>query len=254
MNSSAEQFKYDVIALNEVDSTNAYLFNLYRNDNNISEFLTVSAGYQFKGRGQRTSQGWESNRGENLLFSFLIKPRSVAIKDQFIISQMIALAIKEELDTFSDGFKIKWPNDIYWHDKKIAGILIETELKGSTFDVAIIGVGLNLLQTIFYGDAPNPISLIQITDKEINQNELMDNILIRFQSYYKSYNKHQNGLNIYQRYLKSIYRLKVRATYNDKNGDFIGRIIGVDKYGFLLLEDDQLSIRKYAFKEVRYKI
>ena len=98
--SKEDVFQYDLVELAEVDSTNAYLLNLYRNNQITSDFMTVSADYQLKGRGQRSSQGWESKRGKNLLFSFLISPQFIVIKDQFVISQMVALAVKEELDTF----------------------------------------------------------------------------------------------------------------------------------------------------------
>lgn len=247
-----EDFQYSLVELAEVDSTNAYLFTLYRDNQVTSDFMTVSADYQLKGKGQRSSQGWESKRGKNLLFSFLVNPQFIVIKDQFIISQMIALAVKEELDTFADGFKIKWPNDIYWQNKKIAGILIETELKGSVFDVAIVGIGLNLHQLFFDGDAPNPISLVQITDKVINRNEIMNHILLRFKTYYYNYWMKQDYLAISQRYLSNLYRLNEMAVYNDTDGDFKGKIVGVDKPGFLLIEDEKSSIRRYAFKEVRY--
>jgi len=248
-----QDFKYSLVELDEVDSTNAYLLNRYRAQQVISELMTVSAQYQFKGRGQRSSQGWESNRGENLLFSFIINPRSIAIKDQFIISQMVALAVKEELDIFADGFKIKWPNDIYWHDKKIAGILIETELMGSIFDVAVIGIGLNLHQKEFKGDAPNPISLVQITDKSIRKNEILNHILMRFKTYYDDYLSMEDNTVISQRYLEKLYKLNQMATYSDANGEFKGKIVNVDRQGFLFIEDEQLFTRRYAFKEVRYK-
>lgn len=248
-----EDFRYSLVELDEVDSTNAYLLNLYRTQQVTSELMTVSAQYQLKGRGQRSSQGWESNRGENLLFSFVINPRGVAIKDQFIISQMVALAVEEELNTFADGFKIKWPNDIYWHDNKIAGILIETELIGSIFDVAVIGIGLNLNQKEFKGDAPNPISLVQITDKSIRQDEILNHILMRFKTYYDDYISRQDNTVISQRYLEKLYRLNQMAIYSDADGEFKGKIVNVDKQGLLFIEDEQLSTRRYAFKEVRYK-
>ena len=126
-------------------------------------------------------------------------------------------------------------------------------MNGSVFDVAIIGIGLNLYQLFFNGDAPNPISLVQIIDKEINQNEIMNHILLRFKTYYDAYRKKQDYLEISQRYLNNLYRLNEMAIYNDNKGDFRGEIVGVDKPGFLLIKDDQSFIRRYAFKEVRYK-
>jgi len=249
-----EDFQYSLVELSEVDSTNAYLFDLYHKQQIVSDLMTVSAKYQSKGRGQRTSQGWESNWGENLLFSFLINPRPIAIRDQFVLSQMVALAVKEELDTFDDGFRIKWPNDIYWHDKKIAGILIETELEGAVFEVAVVGIGLNLHQRFFNSDAPNPISLKQITDRAINQNEILNHILIRFRTDYDAYVKTYDSEAIMQRYMKDLYRLNEMATYIDDKGAFQGKIVDVDKQGFLLIEDDQSCTRRYAFKEVKYKI
>ena len=141
---SPDIFPVPLIHISETNSTNNYLQSLCSKQK-VEELTVVVADFQTSGRGQR-GNSWESDSGKNLLFSIVIFPEFLEARRQFLISQIISLAIKEELDTYTTDISIKWPNDIYWHDKKIAGILIENVLSGSTFSRAIIGMGLNINQ------------------------------------------------------------------------------------------------------------
>ena len=123
--------------------------------------MVVWAEYQTAGRGCGTNQ-WESERGKNLTFSILIHPKDLPATQQFHISMAISLAICEALEQYIGDVSIKWPNDIYWRNGKIGGILIENTLKGSIIMESIIGVGLNVNQRIFKSNAPNPVSMWQI--------------------------------------------------------------------------------------------
>ena len=145
---SPDIFPVPLIHISETNSTNNYLQSLCSKQK-VEELTVVVADFQTSGRGQR-GNSWESDSGKNLLFSIVIFPEFLEARRQFLISQIISLAIKEELDTYTTDISIKWPNDIYWHDKKIAGILIENVLSGSTFSRAIIGMGLNINQKNFY--------------------------------------------------------------------------------------------------------
>jgi BirA family biotin operon repressor/biotin-[acetyl-CoA-carboxylase] ligase len=132
----------------------------------------VVADYQTAGRGCGTNR-WESERGRNLLFSLLIRPHGLSANRQFHLSMAISLAISETLGQHVGDVSIKWPNDIYWRDGKIAGILIEHTLQGALIKDSIIGVGLNVNQREFRSDAPNPVSLWQISGQETNREELL---------------------------------------------------------------------------------
>src|SRR5690554_2262357 len=133
-----------IVRLDEVESTNLYLRQLVREEH-PEEGSVVIADYQTGGRGQM-GNSWLSAKGENLLFSLLIYPRGVKANEQFIISRIASLAVKNTLDQFTDDIRIKWPNDIYWKDKKIAGILIENDISGRVITNSIIGIGININQ------------------------------------------------------------------------------------------------------------
>lgn len=105
-------------------------------------------------------------------------------KQQFLISQIVSLAIKEELDTYTTDISIKWPNDIYWKDKKICGMLIENDLMGRNISQSIAGVGININQEVFHSSAPNPVSLFQITGKQYDIFNILEHIMLRIQIYY----------------------------------------------------------------------
>lgn len=130
--------------MEETLSTNDHLAQLCR-DNKAEEFYTVVTNYQTDGKGQRGNT-WEAERGKNILFSIVIYPTALEAKNQFYLSMLTAVSIVAALEKYTDGFSIKWPNDIYWKEKKIAGILIENEVQGKYIAQSIIGIGLNVNQ------------------------------------------------------------------------------------------------------------
>ena len=170
----------------ETDSTNRLLKALLR-DQPLPEGTVVRSGYQLAGRGQGSNR-WESQKGRNLLCSILLRPIHVAIEEQFILSQMVALAIlrslQEALPEEATAFNLKWPNDIYWNNRKLGGILIENSLRGSAITECIIGIGLNINQLQFCSDAPNPVSLRQISGRQHRVMELLKSIHHHLFEYY----------------------------------------------------------------------
>ncbi len=160
-----------------VTSTNDRLAELCQ-EKKIKEFTTLMAEYQTAGKGQR-GNSWESEYGKNLTFSTVFYPQTIAPASQFILSMAVASAICTALAHYvhADCLQIKWPNDIYWKDKKIAGILIENDLTGSQISQSIIGIGININQEEFHSSAPNPVSLRQITQKETDRMEVLNSVL-----------------------------------------------------------------------------
>lgn len=250
--------EWKIVHIDEADSTNRWLrddsasdkHGLTRTENGkVSNSPCQSAGkvvvadYQTAGRGCGTNR-WESERGKNLLFSMLIHPKDVPASRQFRLSMAVSLAICEALEELIGDVSIKWPNDIYWRDGKICGILIENTLTGAVIKDCIIGVGLNVNQRVFHSDAPNPVSLWQISGQDTDRDALLHHILERFGQLLTQ--------DVRQRYLSKIYRRKGFYPYADEKGAFMAEFVDVKDDGHLVLRDDGGTWRTYAFKEVRF--
>lgn len=247
-----EQLSNDrqIIRLEETESTNSYLRDLLKSQH-LEEGSVVVADFQTAGRGQ-VGNSWYSDKGDNLLFSLLIYPTGIPANEQFIISRMVSLAIKNTLDQFADDIRIKWPNDIYWKERKIAGILIENSLQGKIIENSIIGIGLNLNQQIFPVELPNPVSLRQITATEQDKNYILDLLLKEFFLLYKSLQRGEKQV-IEDEYMLDLYRANGYYWYEDANGRFQAEIDNVLPSGHLVLRTlDTNEERIYAFKEVQF--
>ena len=164
---------FRIIHIEETDSTNRWL------KENGEGTMVVVADYQTAGKGCGTNS-WESERGKNLTFSMLIHPTDIPASQQFRITEVVSVALCEVLERYlltvpelAEGLSIKWPNDIYRGDKKICGVLIENRLQGNVIVDSIIGIGLNVNQTEFVSDAPNPVSLRQLLGREIDREALL---------------------------------------------------------------------------------
>ena len=177
--------KTDIIWLERVDSTND---EARRHISEIDNLSVVSALEQTKGRGQRGNR-WSSQPGENLTFSLVVKDFRIKANEQSAISQATALSLIDLLSRHEIKARIKWPNDIYAGDEKICGILIENSLKGSEIDWSIIGIGLNVNQTAFPEDLPNPTSMKLCTGNSnpYNTREILEEFMGIFTGYYREY-------------------------------------------------------------------
>lgn len=239
-----------IISLVETSSTNTELKQLQKKEQ-LPEGFVVTADFQTQGRGQ-AGNSWFSDKGRNLLFSFLLYPKFVIANKQFIISRIISLALKEVLDQYMDNISIKWPNDIYWKDKKIAGMLIENNLMGQQIESSIVGIGLNVNQDEFPIELPNPVSMKQVTGVEYNRDEILMQF---FDAFYRLYHSLQQSKehNIEQKYLRQLYRGKGYYWYEDVNGLFEAKIKDILPSGHLILETSgEKQERQYAFKEVSF--
>ncbi len=239
----------NIINLDETQSTNQYLQELLKNQE-CEEGTCVRAGFQTAGRGQQ-GNFWESEAGKNLTFSLVLYPDFISIAGQFIISQVVSLALKNVLNHYTEGITVKWPNDIYWHDKKIAGILIENSLISSQIEHSIIGIGLNINQEDFQSNAPNPVSLKQITGQDYDLDILHKEMLNSIFNYYLKLIK-GGAEEIRKEYLESLYRNEGFHPYSDENGIFNAKVESVQENGRLCLLTGTGERRLYYFKEVAF--
>lgn len=236
--------KFSIIRLESVDSTNNYIKSLDATTSRTN--LIVLADEQTCGRGSGHNK-WESEKGKNLTCSILIHPTFMQPNRQFLLSMAISNAIS---DTIA-GSSIKWPNDIYVGDRKICGILIECKLQGNFIKDCIIGIGLNINQTIFLSDAPNPISLKSLTGKEYDKELILSQIT---ENFLQQLNKLQNGneLDMRKQYMSRLYRKDGFHLFRDIQSIFSARIHKIEDNGRIILCDATGGFRTYGFKELEF--
>ena len=230
--------EFKVVHIEETDSTNRWL-KTHGDESN----LCVVAEYQTAGRGCGTNS-WESERGKNLTFSMLIHPKDIPASEQFRITEIVSVALCE---TIGMEASIKWPSDIYVGERKICGILIENRLQGRVMKDSIVGIGLNVNQTEFMSDAPNPVSIKQLTGYDTDREALLDDFLHTFEEVSA---RKDTGSD----YRKRLFRLGEKAAFADETGQFEGTIVDVEPDGHLLIRDETGQVRQYAFKEVQFLI
>lgn len=225
---------FSIITIEKVESTQNYLIELSRKTE-LQEGIVINALSQFKGVGQFENK-WESEDGKNLTFSLLLKPRFLNPCDQFLLTQVLSLAISDFLLTQTNKpIYIKWPNDIYIGKNKICGILVNNQLFGATFENSFCGIGLNVNQEIF-PPLPNPTSLFLETGKELDLNETLKAVL---ESIDLRYNQLKLGeIEILQRdYMQRLLYKDIFASYIYKGSEIEARIFDVNEFGHLLLEE-----------------
>ena len=257
--------------LSECDSTNTRLKQLLATGQ-APDY--IYAGYQTAGRGQ-TGNGWESERGKNLVCSILVESRKSKVESLFDLNVAVSVAVHravtgdglrvtgDGLQVTGDEVTIKWPNDIYWGDRKLAGILIENAIVGGELRYAIAGIGLNVNQTEFRSDAPNPISLRQITGREQDIDELMKRLYDEVQKateedvwdYYRAHLYRREGYWPYvEREVSTEPTMNANSQEPIAKNLFRARIEDVLPTGELVLRDEEGKQRIYHFKQVRYVI
>lgn len=241
----------EIIFLKTAVSTNTTASE-YIKTGNAREGLVIRAAYQSAGKGQQGNR-WESDEGKNLLLSIILFPTMVNPEDQFMISRFISLGISDFLNTIISGCRIKWPNDIYAGNDKIAGILIENSITGSTLTSSVAGIGLNVNQEVFPGRIPNPVSLKVITGRDHNITGCLEGLLKYLDKRYKMVITGERD-QIRKDYIESLYRLNEWHEFISGEGIFSGRILSVGDTGLLIVEDRAGRIREFAFKEIEFKL
>jgi BirA family biotin operon repressor/biotin-[acetyl-CoA-carboxylase] ligase len=232
----------------ELPSTNTWLME-FLVAHKLPEGTLVLADHQTKGKGQFGAI-WSSEPFSSLTFSILLKPIFLPISNTYDISICIALAIHDCLNELRPGFKIKWPNDIYFENKKVAGILIENQIHKSTCEHSVVGIGLNVNQTDFF-KLPNATSLKQIIGVNFPVQNLLDRLCETIEARYL-----QLRANMYpsllKSYLEHMYWFNEIHTFQSNAMQFNASIIGILRNGRLLLKFSDGSTRDFEIKELQF--
>ena len=234
--------------LTECHSTNDELLARVRKGDD-QEGLILYTDLQTKGKGQR-GNAWISEPGQNLLFSLLLRPKGLSVKSSHYLNLISGIAICQVLDDqFGLQTELKWPNDVYVNDRKIAGILVETILEGYQVDDAIIGIGLNVNQGHFALPMATSIKM-ESGLTSIDRMTLLESIISAIESQYL-FLKSQAFEKIQARYYEKMRWRGELRTFKDADGVFEGEIIGIDESGRLLVKTfDQL--KRFDVKEIEF--
>jgi len=239
----------NIIKIESCASTNSFLKDLSEKQV-LEEGTLVATNQQVKGKGQAGNY-WEAEPGKNITMSMVLFPNFLEIGKHFLLSEVIALGVKDVLDSYTQEISVKWPNDIYYQNKKLGGILIENDIMGQTISRSIVGIGINVNQEIFRPETPNPISIKQITGKETNLNTLLEQISDSISIRYKQL-RNKEFTTIVDDYHRALYRSKGFYLFKDFNHSFFAEIESVGEDGFLHLRNDKGEPLRYAFKEVSF--
>ncbi|NVO01765.1 MAG: biotin--[acetyl-CoA-carboxylase] ligase [Bacteroidetes bacterium] len=244
-----------IIEIKTVNSTNEYARKLSKETKEIDGTI-VFAIEQTAGKGQDGNY-WESEPDKNLTISVILKPIFLEPNLCYLLNKTIALGVadfvKSNLPDQSSSVKIKWPNDIYVDNKKIAGILIQNSFLGNSFSESIVGIGININQTKFLSDAPNPVSLKNITGKNLPLKNSLKNLCSFLD---KRYQQLQNLKieTINEEYRSELYRLNELSEFIISKKKVSAKITGVSEYGKLIIEQKNKEISEFDLKEISFLI
>ncbi|MDB5110163.1 MAG: biotin--acetyl-CoA-carboxylase ligase [Mucilaginibacter sp.] len=241
----------NLLTLKEVDSTNNFLKNLLTNSKPVPEGTVIMAESQFAGRGQQENK-WHSEPGKNLTFSVLLNPAFLGVLNQFDLTRAISLGVYDALEPILGAqLKIKWPNDIYYADKKLGGMLIENLIQGGQIKNSIVGIGINVNQQDFPAGTGNPTSIRQILHEDYDLRTLLSEICTHIEAYYLNL---KAGKIVFLRnaYLNRLYWLNEPQKFKAQNEVFAGTIINVKETGLLVIKNNNNEEREFSLKEIEF--
>ena len=243
-------------------STSTLLREQYTDD--LPHLYTIRTDFQTAGRGQ-AGNSWESEEGKNLLFSSLLRYEGIYAADQWRLSMLVAVACWEVLAKYlpKDWLTIKWPNDIYYGDKKLVGILIENSLSGSMVDHTIAGIGMNVNQTEWLSNAPNPMSMKQITGQDYPIEQLLSDWFSAMKSWetrtteeikdaYMQHLYRRQGWHLYVE--REVSVMPTAIATDTEEGIFRAELMGITEQGELQLRTENNEEKTYHFKQIRFVI
>ncbi len=237
---------FNILEYEEMASTNTYAAEMSSDE--LTDRMVILTWCQTQGRGQ-IGNSWESAPHSNISMTIVLKPEHLEASRQFAVSMVIALGCFDFVSRYADNVSVKWPNDIYVGDKKIAGILIEHKITGRYIGNSICGVGLNINQERFLSNAPNPISLLQLIGHPLSLQQALEELLSCIDARYAAIHDYAS---LEKEFLHHLYRGTGIHQWKDAHGHFYASISGLDEYGQLRLLDEKGHEHLYAFKEVTY--
>lgn len=237
---------FEVIEHEELASTNTAAEAMPYGE--LKDKTVILTWRQSQGRGQATNT-WESAPEKNITMTVVLRPECLEAASQFAVSMVIALGCLGFVSRYVEGVSVKWPNDVYVGDRKIAGILIEHRIGGAYVQLSLCGIGLNVNQEVFLSDAPNPVSLFQLIRKELPLKEVLAGLLECISGRYDQIGDY---VLLEKDFRQSMYRGEGVFNWEDEVGEFRASVIGLDEYGQLILLDTEGHERVYAFKAVKY--
>tara|TARA_B100000586_G_scaffold242079_1_gene195759 strand:- start:1694 stop:2425 length:732 start_codon:yes stop_codon:yes gene_type:complete len=238
----------NIIKLDAIDSTNNYLKKIILNEG-ITDYTIVTAKFQTEGKGQLGTK-WESEHSKNLICSVYKKNINIKVQDQFVISALVSLALIKTLRKVNlSNIHIKWPNDIMSDNKKICGILIENIVKENYIKDAVIGIGLNVNQTIF-NNLPNATSIKNLIGTSCSKDEILKDLVENLEYYFNKLDK--SSINsIFEKYEDALFRINKPSTFKNSKGEvFSGYIKGVSRLGKLSVMLEDSLVESYDLKEI----
>jgi len=220
------------------------------NSKPLPEGTVIMAESQYAGRGQQQNR-WHSEAGKNLTFSLLLKPGFLPLAQQFDLTRGVSLGIINALEPLLGGqLKIKWPNDIYYADQKLGGILIENLVQGEQIKNSVIGIGLNINQDNFPLEVPNAVSLKQILHKDYDLKLLLSEICKNIEVMYLNLKSGRFDV-VRKAYLERLYWLNEVKKFKSNDHIFSGRITNVKDNGLLVVDDGTIET-EYNLKEIEF--
>lgn len=242
----------NVIYLDQVSSTNTYAIDMIAKIN-PPEGTCIYTDYQSAGRGQ-IGRYWHSSASKNLLTSYIFYPKTLLAHDQFYLNMISGLAVRDVVTIYCNDVTIKWPNDIYVADKKIAGILVQNILRGNHIKATVIGIGLNVNEASFPAEIPNPTSLILENGIQNQLSDIRQLLSSKLEYYYLKLRSGQfDWLSV--QYSNNMFRRLKSSSFSNPDGSvFVGEIQGIDAQGKLLIMNENNDTKAYGFREIGYVI
>lgn len=239
----------EFIRLDSTGSTNQYMTDLLKTGN-LAEGSVVCSKAQTNGKGQEGNT-WESEPGKNLTATIVLYPRFLKPEFQFQLTRIISLSVCSVLDKLSLPYRsmIKWPNDIYIDNRKVAGILIKNEISGNSISGSIAGLGLNVNQNSFTSSITGAVSLLMLTGKQYDLEDILTDWHSSVAYWYEMLVKGNNKI-IESTYLERMYLLNQPSEFIVRGEKMTATIRGLAEYGMLLLEGSNGSFYKCSLKEV----
>lgn len=237
--SAANPIGSPFVELQSIDSTNKYAMTLVH-EGMAQHGMVIFAYEQAAGKGQR-GKTWKGEKGANIAMSIIIKPYPLKVSDTFKLSVCASVAINKFLKKYiGDETKIKWPNDMYWRDRKAGGILIENKIKSKgsgigTWEWSVIGIGININQTLFSPDLPNPVSIKQITGKHFEPVDLAKELCIFLDNKIQMLSSGKSDL-LFEDYNLALYKKDESVKLKKGNLIFEAIIKGVTETGQLITQ------------------